>query len=203
MANVQLEGAFDGIEGADALGWIRLRSDPEIRLSVGVSLNGKITNTVIADQYRPDLEDLGFGDGRYGFDIPIPIASLMEPGTYDVQVVAMSGEKFVGSFPAKQLTVDEETTATLIDSTIKNQSYKMSQGKCMDTCIARVSELLLLSPDSRRVHDWINEQRKIQGSTITLPKSEAFKALRDELANYQNLLAQVESSLKLQQPQSK
>ena len=195
MDNIQLEGAFDSIEGADVLGCMIMPNAPDVKLTVSVAINGQAVCLGTADQYRPDLKEAGFGDGKYGFDIPIPILRVMTHGDYKVQVVAMLDAKPVGVFPAKTLSVNETTLAAIIKSTIDNQNYKMAQGKPVDLCIARISELLLLDPDSTLAHDWINEEKSKQGGAISMQRSDAFRASWEVLANYQNVLAQVETSL--------
>jgi GT2 family glycosyltransferase/glycosyltransferase involved in cell wall biosynthesis len=51
-------------------GWIWDRQEPQKRLVLELLDGGTALATVLANEYRPDLEQAGIGDGRHGFSIP-------------------------------------------------------------------------------------------------------------------------------------
>ncbi len=63
-----LEGSVDLVSLHNASGWIGDR-DSERSFEVTISLHDEIIGEGPADLYRPDLEQVGFGEGRCGFDI--------------------------------------------------------------------------------------------------------------------------------------
>lgn len=71
------EGFLDHI-GTRVTGWARLPAEPDRRLRVAVVFSGPgaepATVEAVADLHRADLEAAGRGDGRHGFDVPVPAA---------------------------------------------------------------------------------------------------------------------------------
>lgn len=68
MTAVMIRGAIDRLDGEGAIGWLYgadYTSPPLIRAFLHQDLIGES----FADMHRPDLENVGFGDGRCGFDI--------------------------------------------------------------------------------------------------------------------------------------
>ncbi|MGI4746080.1 MAG: hypothetical protein ACRYGI_14895 [Janthinobacterium lividum] len=68
MTAVMIKGAIDRLDGEGAIGWLYAAdytSPPLIRAFLHHDLIGES----FADVHRPDLETVGFGDGRCGFDI--------------------------------------------------------------------------------------------------------------------------------------
>ena len=66
-ASVEYRG-FHGMTTCSATtGWAFNPANPDERPVVQLFDGDRLVGTVIADVYRKDLEDAGFGDGRYGF----------------------------------------------------------------------------------------------------------------------------------------
>jgi glycosyltransferase involved in cell wall biosynthesis len=53
-------------------GWAQDEANPESRLVLRISDNGVPLGEVVADQYRPDLESAGIGDGHHAFSMNVP-----------------------------------------------------------------------------------------------------------------------------------
>ena len=74
-----LAGAIDEFTPNHAIGWVFDRNAEE-RLTVQAVLYDRVIGQAVADLYRPDLEHVGFGDGRFGFQIkfatPLDTSSL-------------------------------------------------------------------------------------------------------------------------------
>jgi hypothetical protein len=62
------QGSVDKVTAESAVGWLYAKGQ-EQSSSVVAILNGRVIGHTVADLYRPDLEEVGFGDGRCGFEI--------------------------------------------------------------------------------------------------------------------------------------
>lgn len=67
-----LRGHFDGFRGSTVAGWAQDGSDPSRRVIVELFEGRALVASVAAEVHRPDLLAAGIGDGRYGFEFPIP-----------------------------------------------------------------------------------------------------------------------------------
>lgn len=68
MNGVMIKGAIDRLDSEEAVGWLygtEYTAPPLIRAFLHHDLIGES----FADSHRPDLEEVGFGDGRCGFEI--------------------------------------------------------------------------------------------------------------------------------------
>ncbi len=194
MENIQIEGSFDVISGAHALGWVRDANAPDVRLTVNLIIDGAFVCSVVADRHRLDLDEAGIGDGCYSFDLPIPILLITKHRDYEVQVTASLGDELVCTFPAKTLQVNEANLPEIVEVTVGRQNQKIAQGFPVDQCIARVRELLLLDPDSTLVHDRLYEDRVAQDALAYGMDSDAYRAAWQDLARYRDLLEEIERS---------
>jgi len=64
-------GFVDGVLRGRLHGWALDRDNPGHRLSVTVTLPMHCPVLVVADRYRADLQQSGYGDGHYGFSVPM------------------------------------------------------------------------------------------------------------------------------------
>ena len=78
------------IDGLDVTGWVWDAPHPALSLPVALEIEGSVVATTIADQYRPDLETAGIGDGRHGFRISPPGSTLVRPESVAVVVPSIS-----------------------------------------------------------------------------------------------------------------
>jgi|GEM_PF-1350504 len=67
-----IAGCFDGVVNFQFAGWVRDDTDEEKRLEVEIVEDDKVIASGKADIFRPDLQRIGFGDGRYGFALDLP-----------------------------------------------------------------------------------------------------------------------------------
>jgi hypothetical protein len=81
------EGILQGIGDGGALGWAADRSDPQARVTVAVAIDGEVVAEGKADIARPDLADMGLGDGAHGFLIRLP-KRLQAPARRSIHVLA-------------------------------------------------------------------------------------------------------------------
>lgn len=68
----RVEGYLDGVRFRTVQGWACDTSRTENRLLVCVGVNGASAGIALADQFRADLAQAGYGDGKYGFQFPVP-----------------------------------------------------------------------------------------------------------------------------------
>lgn len=80
-----LTGFLDTVSREQVTGWARDLVDPDVPVSLVVSVNGVRVGTVIANAYRKDLEEAGFGTGRHAFMMRLRHPSPVEPCTLRVQ----------------------------------------------------------------------------------------------------------------------
>ena len=64
-----LDGNIDIADWTGIRGWIWEPHDPQRRVALELFDGEAPLATIVANQYRPDLEQRGYGDGRYGFAI--------------------------------------------------------------------------------------------------------------------------------------
>ena len=67
-------GALDAIEHGQVKGWAWDRTQPEVRCTVELLLDGKPFQTVIAREFRADLLAAGVGDGYHAYHLQLPEA---------------------------------------------------------------------------------------------------------------------------------
>jgi hypothetical protein len=63
-----ISGSIDKLTPQGAVGWI-YRADSEVPARLRAFLDGEVIGETVADLYRPDLHQVGLGDGRCGFEM--------------------------------------------------------------------------------------------------------------------------------------
>jgi hypothetical protein len=70
-ARLRYQGSVGRLVDGHLRGWVKVVSRDDIRVEVELRLNGQVVDKARADLHRPDVQQAGFGDGRYGFAFPI------------------------------------------------------------------------------------------------------------------------------------
>jgi len=91
VADSSIIGYVDGIDRGRLHGWVFDRTNPSRRLTVAVRDQRGHEMLVLADRYRADVHQSGFGDGYYGFSLPMRNAA----GAVSVRV----GDQFAVGLP--------------------------------------------------------------------------------------------------------
>ncbi len=91
-----IEGYFDAVAGGYAQGWARDTASPD-PASVSVRCNGDPIGVAVADIYRPDLKQAGYGEGKHGFAFQVP------QGLEGELTVWVNGTRLNNAFPAPHL----------------------------------------------------------------------------------------------------
>ncbi len=90
-----LSGNIDVVEQHRVVGWAVDDGNPDAPVTLHVTIDGQPPLVVVADDYRPDLERAGYGDGRHGFSFDLP--SLPGLNAHRVQVQREDGAHLRGS----------------------------------------------------------------------------------------------------------
>ncbi len=69
-------GRLEHVSRTEISGWAWNPTTPDSSVTVEIINGGDILANVKADIYREDLKRAGFGNGRYGFRLPVPIGKL-------------------------------------------------------------------------------------------------------------------------------
>ena len=71
-----LEGSIDGKGRSGIRGWVRDPSHPDLAVSITVTAGDMLLERLVANRYRPDLQQAGLGHGRHSFEVrfdpPLP-----------------------------------------------------------------------------------------------------------------------------------
>ena len=78
-------GYFDYADCSVLSGWAWDANQPNTPIMVDVYADNNLTLSVVANYYRPDVQAAGFGDGRHGFQIPLP-ASLRDGQPHSIKI---------------------------------------------------------------------------------------------------------------------
>ncbi len=93
--NVTVIGSLDGSVYGTARGWAFDPENPEANVAVELSLDGKAFVTLVANIFREDLLNAGFGDGRHAFSITMPPEYL--DGKTHLLAAKVAGKDLPGS----------------------------------------------------------------------------------------------------------
>ncbi|MBV1836333.1 glycosyltransferase [Acetobacter estunensis] len=95
--SLAIRGAVD-VVGRDRLaGWLVNETDLTRRLGISVMVDGSLQHRVMANQSRPDLRNIGLGDGRYGFDVLLNPPLSADSDHVVSLICAENGENLPGS----------------------------------------------------------------------------------------------------------
>jgi GT2 family glycosyltransferase/glycosyltransferase involved in cell wall biosynthesis len=91
-------GQFDRILSGQAWGWAYCATNPHDRVRIEIWADGAFLALGLADQHRADVEEAGFGDGYYGFQIPLP-DSLQIGREYALEAKVAGAQGFLTGGP--------------------------------------------------------------------------------------------------------
>src|SRR5438045_2496357 len=77
-------GFVDPPRAGSLVGWVA-SSEPGVRLVVDLFVDGSLADTTVADEFRPDLRDAGYRDGRFGFQFYVP-EQYLDGGDHDFDI---------------------------------------------------------------------------------------------------------------------
>ncbi len=97
IPSAALAGYVDGVFDGQVIGWCCRVDEPERRLAVEAFVDGISIGDATAELARENVARAGFGDGRYGFEIPLP-APLADGG--DHRIAVRHGDRTLPPTPA-------------------------------------------------------------------------------------------------------
>lgn len=80
---------IDTIDSHKLEGWAVRFDDPHERVSIALEVAGEIVSRTIADTPRPDVATAGFGDGKHGWFIKVPL-KVTTRGTDEARLLAFT-----------------------------------------------------------------------------------------------------------------
>jgi len=86
-------GNFDNASCSALTGWAWDSNRPTTPVNVDILADGVQVAQAVANQFRSDLQSAGVGDGRHGFNTPVP-KSLLDGAVHQVSV-RISGGSFI------------------------------------------------------------------------------------------------------------
>ena len=104
------EGTHDAATCAEVKGWAWDQTQPDRRVEIEIYEGGTVVARATADQYRPDLDKAGKGDGRHSF--VYRFAHPLEDGRSHTFGVRVSGDKVNLALTPKSVTCDATGVVT-------------------------------------------------------------------------------------------
>jgi hypothetical protein len=92
-------GTLDGIGDGRISGWAWDPDNPDRPVTVELLADGQLVLAVVADELRDDLAQAGKGNGRHGFDIPLP-QSLVDGKPHKISVRIKGSNAELNDSPA-------------------------------------------------------------------------------------------------------
>jgi D-alanine transfer protein len=92
-------GTLDGIADGRISGWAWDPDNPDRPVTVELLADGHLVLAVVADELRDDLAQAGKGNGRHGFDIPVP-QSLGDGNAHKISVRIKGSSAELNDSPA-------------------------------------------------------------------------------------------------------
>jgi autotransporter passenger strand-loop-strand repeat protein len=89
-----VRGVIDMVTHDRIAGWACMPGQGPLRLSV--TCDGVVLGSVLADEWRPDLQQAGFGTGHHSFSFDIP-GGLIPGQRYTIEVTTQDGQPLSGS----------------------------------------------------------------------------------------------------------
>jgi hypothetical protein len=99
-----LQGFVDQADAEIIRGWAWLPAHPGTKVYLEVVINGELVAELVANRYRADLQDAGYGDGYYSFDLRLP--RPLSPFSRHEVIVRRAADGEPLSAPAIILPVD-------------------------------------------------------------------------------------------------
>lgn len=80
-----IRGSLDVADGREISGWAWMSNQPGVALRIDVYADERMLATVVADQFRLDLREVGIGDGKHSFRFPTP-TSLRDGSPHAIRI---------------------------------------------------------------------------------------------------------------------
>jgi hypothetical protein len=130
------EGYHDIADCRIVGGWVRDKTQPDVRLNVNIYADSTLLAIVTADKFRQDLADAGKGDGRHGFHYEVPL-SLRDGKPHSI-LVKVSGSDFNLTSTPKVITCELQTISDI--QTSKDKIMNGTGDKTLSIVLNKIKE---------------------------------------------------------------
>lgn len=89
---VRFFGGIDEVTATNIAGWVVNAADPDEQVIVSIWQNDHLIAVELANKYRSDLQEAGYGDGKHGFAIKLQLSNHEYP--LYVTVASPKGQPF-------------------------------------------------------------------------------------------------------------
>jgi hypothetical protein len=110
-------GSLGSVNGEQIVGWARDKDQPDSPVQVDVYEGDNLLATVLADEYRQDLFDMGMGNGKHGFTFPTP-DRLKDGRAYQIRVKFSGTNSELANSPLTLTVIQVEGSVDGADSTL-------------------------------------------------------------------------------------
>jgi hypothetical protein len=94
----QFFGNFDIADCNQIIGWVWDKNFPNAAMTVEIYEGSTVYGTVLANLYRENVKNAGYGTGNYGFNIPMP-AALKDGMPHQLSIRVKGSSYLLGSSP--------------------------------------------------------------------------------------------------------
>ena len=121
-------GRIDTLAEGKVCGWSFRLTRPKERVKVRILVDGRIVAEGVADIYRRDMVDLGYGDGRCGFAIELPKELLDDKEHFVEAMDTNAGVSFRYISRRMRLSSDSNTVQLSLEQLFDKSFYEDQAG---------------------------------------------------------------------------
>ncbi|MCF7971122.1 MAG: glycosyltransferase [Methylococcaceae bacterium] len=113
-----LQGFIENYTGGKLYGWVYDASQPDQVLAIKVYCGDTLVAEALADVFRGDLKDAGFGNGKHGFVVAMNNQTMLDIESYSVRLISSddvaieTNEFFIDFDPQSIVDIDIAPTDT-------------------------------------------------------------------------------------------
>jgi hypothetical protein len=142
-------GNLDAVSRTQICGWVQDKAVPDRPIGLQILDNGAEIARVLANIYRPDLEQAGFGTGWHGFDVSLP-AGLSPVIRHVIQVKCEAdGSELPGSpFVLEPADSFDLALEAAVAQAVTSLDSTAAQGRALSFLVAQTDRLLQRRADA-------------------------------------------------------
>jgi hypothetical protein len=173
----RIKGHFEGVSDGSACGWVFRPDQPNRPLQVEILDGDRVVAVGLADQFRQDMLDLGFGDGHHAFNIPVD-AALIDSHT----------------LAAREVSSGQILTKPIQQSALE-QAENLAQSGDKEAALALLRENLCIFPGNQAIADKLLNLLGPEITPLYLPGAEQWVSCEKSRLLLEIALTEVEKKL--------